>query len=351
MKLSCGALAGILLSTGVLAQDIKVIGHIDQAVKKSMNPSAMNAISAPMKQLRFLKIEISDNAHQQISDTAKKLDSLEAMGPSQSKQLGMNNVPVLDQGSHGSCVTFANTAAIDAALNKGDYVSQLCLLQLGRYLQDNGYVPSGWEGSLGPVVLNEITTFGVINKAQQTSNGCGGLMQYPMTGEESQLGSPMSPVDYHKLTDIDTSAEISWSTVLDMSELFEASMEPRQTLTQVKNLLNSGNRLTFGVLLPGIEMGVAGAVGKFHATNDTWLLTPEIMAIFESSKDFAGHEMVITGYNDSASAVDSMGRTYTGLLTLRNSWGVNMGDKGDFYMSYDYFQALAIEVQRIRNTY
>ena len=351
MKLLCGALAGILLSTGLLAQDIKVIGHIDLAVKKSMSPSTMNATSALMKQLRFLKIELSDNAHQQISEAAKKVYSIDAAGSLQSKQLGMNNLPVLDQGSHGSCVTFANTAAIDAALNKGDYISQLCLLQLGRYLQDNGYVPSGWEGSFGPIVLNEITTYGVINKAEQASNGCGGLMQYPMTGEESQLGTSMSPVDYHKLTDLDSSARISWSSVLDMNDLFEPYMDPKQTLKQVKNLLNAGNRLTFGVLLPGLEMGVEGALGKFHVTNDTWVLTPEIMAKIKSSNDFAGHEMVITGYNDSATAVDSMGRTYTGLLTLRNSWGENMGDKGDFYMSYDYFQTLVIEVQRIRNTY
>jgi C1A family cysteine protease len=349
MKLTCGALAGILFSTGLLAQDIKVIGHIDQAVKKSIATSAMNAMSAPMKQLRFLKIKISDKAHQQISDTAKKTDVSNLVGPSQSKQLGMNNVPVLDQGSHGSCVTFANTAAIDAALNKGDYVSQLCLLQLGRYLQENGYVPSGWEGSFGPIVLNAITTFGVINKAQQMSNGCGGLTQYPMTGEESELGSPMSPVDYHQQTDADSSEAISWSSVLDTTQLFEVSMAQRQTLRQVKHLLDSGNRLTFGVLLPGIQMGVAGAVGTYHATEDTWVLTPEIMAEFESANDFAGHEMVITGYNDSAIATDSEGRTYMGLLTLRNSWGSSIGDKGDFYMSYDYFNTLAIEVQRIRN--
>ena len=61
--------------------------------------------------------------------------------------LGMNNVPVLDQGSHGTCVTFAITAAIDAALSKGDYISQLCQLELGTYLEPMGYSVSGWDGS------------------------------------------------------------------------------------------------------------------------------------------------------------------------------------------------------------
>src|SRR5437879_1335677 len=52
--------------------------------------------------------------------------------------LGMNGVPVLDQGKHGSCVTFATTAAIDAVLGKGDYVSQLCSLELGSTLEAQG---------------------------------------------------------------------------------------------------------------------------------------------------------------------------------------------------------------------
>ncbi len=34
-------------------------------------------------------------------------------------ELGMNGVPVLNQGMHGTCVTFAVTAAVDAALGKG----------------------------------------------------------------------------------------------------------------------------------------------------------------------------------------------------------------------------------------
>lgn len=41
-------------------------------------------------------------------------------------ELGMNSVPVLDQGSYGTCVTFATTAAMDAVLGLGDYISQQC---------------------------------------------------------------------------------------------------------------------------------------------------------------------------------------------------------------------------------
>jgi C1A family cysteine protease len=48
-----------------------------------------------------------------------------------------------------------------------------------------------------------------------------------------------------------------------------------------------------------------------------------------SSGGCTGHEMIIIGYNDNAK-----------VLKLRNSWGPDRGDNGDFYMSYDYYQLM-----------
>ena len=91
----------------------------------------------------------------------------------------MNKVPVLDQGIHGTCVTFAVTGAIDAVIGKGDYVSQLCNLQLGSYLEKHGYGMSGWNGSHAIYVINQIEQFGIINMEKQKKLGCGGMKSYP----------------------------------------------------------------------------------------------------------------------------------------------------------------------------
>ena len=125
-------------------------------------------------------------------------------------------------------------------------------------------------------------------------------------------------------------------------------MNPDTTLQNVKSALDAGDRLTFGVLLFGLDEGLAGAVGKHHSYNDSWVLTPEIIKDIEAHGEFGGHAMIITGYDDDATAIDSHGRSHKGLLTLRNSWGSQIGDKGDFYMSYDYFKTLTLEIQRIR---
>lgn len=339
----------IFLTSGVaIAQDIQLVGSFEQPVNRPNTTPRLMAAPG-IQHITLLKFQLSEKAqytvHHRIEKTMneahKPLLSL-SRHPRQ-VQLGMSNVPVLDQAGHGSCVTFANTAAIDAALNKGDYISQLCLLQLGRYLENNAYIPSGWDGSLGGIVLNQIDTFGLVSKAQQSANGCGGLTEYPH-GEVDPT-SAMSVEQYHQISEkLD---QVVWFPLIDLNRVASDKTDMDTLLNHVKDALNEGDRLTFGVLLPDVELGFAGAVGAHHGLFDSWVLTPEIAADIEGKLDFAGHEMVITGYNDDAIAIDLQGHVHAGLLTLRNSWGKNIGDKGNFYMSYDYFKALAVEVQQI----
>jgi hypothetical protein len=125
--------------------------------------------------------------------------------------------------------------------------------------------------------------------------------------------------------------------------------DTNKTINEIKAALNEKDRVTFAVLLLDFDLGTMGAVGTHNAQFDTWVLTPEIARDIYSNPLFGGHEMVITGYDDDAVATDAKGRQHKGLFTLRNSWGEQYGDKGNFYMSYDYFKVLVIEAQRIRN--
>jgi C1A family cysteine protease len=89
--------------------------------------------------------------------------------------------------------------------------------------------------------------------------------------------------------------------------------------------------------------------GKYHEENDSWVYLPELKTAFETFENISAHELVIMGYDDDAVAIDQNGEAHQGLLILRNSWGPNAGDHGNFYMAYDYFNAFAFDVLRIRN--
>lgn len=269
-------------------------------------------------------------------------------------------LPVLDQGRHGSCVTFANTAAIDVLLGKGDYVSQLCNLELGYYLSkrsNNEFIrqsQGGWDGSLAPYVLNQMMQFGFVNKNVQQTKRCANVNAYPLNNE-NDTGAAISLDEFEPLSE-SLFPKIYWQSILDFSQRQDPSaLNPYhadEVLIAVKKALafqGTSNikkvSVTFGTFLPSSHCH-AGACATYHKPYDTWAFTAEIKNDPDSWYK-AGHEMFIIGYDDNAIATDNQGKKYTGLLILRNSWGSNAGDNGNYYMTYDFFKNFIMEAQVI----
>ncbi|KTC64774.1 cysteine protease, papain C1 family (plasmid) [Legionella adelaidensis] len=340
----------LLNGVAVSRPDVKLIGELNQTITL---PSNKLANSIPLnRDISLLKLKFSDTALETMSKRASFIlandNKTESCDGPRSIQLGMNNIPVLDQGSHATCATFANTAAIDAGLGQGDYISQLCLLQLGLTLESEklAWTPSGWSGTLGPIVLKTIDTFGVVSKQNQKIYGCGGLKEYPTDGTGPTSG--ISLADYHENSDA-LRRIAGWSPILDIAEY--TKVDKNITFQDVRNALVSGDRVTIGVALVDFELGTVGAVGKYKNENDTWVLTHEMLVdLYKQTASLAGHEMIVTGYDDDAVAYEYGDEKirHQGLFKLRNSWGDKLGDGGDFYMSYDYFKTQVIEAQRIK---
>lgn len=259
--------------------------------------------------------------------------------------LGMNGVPVLNQGANGSCVTFAVTAALDAELGRGDYISQLCTLQLGNYLEKNAYTYSGWNGSWGRLILSRIETFGIISKQDQQKYGCGGIKEY---------NNYHATVDYSEMTveqfgkhsvqiikeDPNKKDDLYWYALNNSVDFTINVKRGDKLLQKVKHALQNRHRVLFSTLLINTTEGEAGAVGEYRVKDDTWILPST--AVY-GMKDVAGHEMLIIGYDDDAIVINKQGIKQKGVIKLRNSWGPKAGDHGDFYMTYDYFRTFAVD--------
>lgn len=353
MKVS-KTLAGLslsLIASAVLAKNVEIVGNIPVTVKPSPSISQLqsNQRHELPKVVLLQKVKLSKEAVKNMGAVAQKLqhekNSSKALN-GETVELGMGNVPVLDQGMHGSCVTFANTGAVDAVYQQGDYVSQLCSLALGKTLEkEDPDFPNGWDGSWGPLVLGELMEYGVVSKDKQRLNGCGGLKEYPKD-DGNKTGSAMSVAEYTDMAE-SIKESISWNPILDTIDAFsQDSHDPDQVLDDVKQALRDGHRVTFGVLLD-VYQGMNGATGMHNGLFDTWMLNDAIIKDAEEGKIDAGHEMIITGFDDSATAFSFDGNFVQGLLTLRNSWGTWAGDKGNYYMSYDHFKLLTMEAQAI----
>ena len=356
MKVISTVIALLVSSTAMAASDIELKGKITQTIPST--PSSHQAShqitpNIPSQTVTLMKVQLSEHAQNKLAARTQRIATHPTQEPTQDTtaphvQLGMNNVPVLNQGHYGTCATFAVTAALDAVLGEGDHISQLCHLQLGRRLEKRGYNPSGWDGSMTALVLSQIDAFGIVDKAAQHATGCGGLTEYPNTG--SIPTQSMSLSSYHAISKALPEKKVAWSALLDPHQFFEDQADPEKKLELIKHALRNHDRLVFGVLLFRLNEGVVGAVGQHHQSHDTWLLTQNIIDdIVHQSENYGGHAMIITGFDDDAVAIDPEGKQHKGLLTLRNSWGNKAGDEGNFYMSYDYFKVLAFEIERIRS--
>ncbi len=350
--LTCLWVGVLCLHHTAWAGDLDLLGTHEQTIPT--HPSNPDH-ATDTKDITLLDYAISDQLQSELyQQVQRRLEqqpgeqrrSLLAIAMPQKIQLGMDHVPVLDQGKHASCVVFANTAAIDAALHKGNYISQLCLLQLGYYLESNGGGKSGWQGLSSNELLDRIETYGIISLRNQRQHGCGGLTSYPYS-TTPQTG--MSPEVYGQYQEKIFSKEVAW-TVLFRKSKQAFRIKDTAIVSKTKQALNKGARVVVGALLPRSDLGTMGAVGIHHVLDDTWVLTHEIAQELQSSHIISGHEMIITGFDDEASARDHAGHVHQGLFTLRNSWGWYAGDWGDFYMSYDYFNALVMHGVVISDT-
>lgn len=337
-----------------------VSGTIDVELNNPGNYALKSASSANKKTIKILKLNLSNKIKKSLLSRANPKTSLiehQASTP-QSKQLGMNNTPVLDQGPYGTCVTFAATAVVDSLIGQGDYISQLCQLELGTYLEStsNGTYPSGWDGSYGDIVLGQMSTYGIISKKNQYTQGCDGLRYYPSYIEIDTSKYIMDPQYFTTLSEKLDDKQITWEQSLSMEEAFSDPTSPQRVLLDIKKEINNGNRVQFGVILSAIHQGVVGATGTYISKFDTWVLNDEaineLIKIMDGddSADLGGHEMVITGYDDNAIIVDDKNIEHQGVITLRNSWGTQAGNNGDFYMTYDYFNMFADEVYKIKKS-
>lgn len=330
------------------AQAFEFGKSIRTPVVMTQSNTLLKGTSLPKKEVTVTTIKLTPKEQQTLFNyRPKKHTTMIGITSNipHSIDLGMNNVPVLDQGIHGSCVTFAVTAALDALLGKGDYVSQLCNLELGSYLENQGYMLSGWEGSFGSWMYDQVMRFGIVSKENQRTKTCAGVSEYPTN--DTNEGNPMSLAEFKQMSE-DLSNDLYPVSHMNFFQRFDSNFEDtdqaEKVLRQVKESLAKGHRSTIGTILILPFDCSAGACASFHANQDTWALTKEIE---EPPFSIGGHEMVIIGYDDKAVAIDKEGKKHQGLLILRNSWGNDVGDAGNYYMTYDYFKKFAGEIHEI----
>ncbi|WP_133135673.1 hypothetical protein [Legionella rowbothamii] len=295
-----------------------------------------NAFATTPTAQTSLKYPVTKKIHSLVQARLKSLKHSNQMraneGLATAKQLGMNNIPVFDQGDNYYDSAYASTAAIDALLGRGDYISQLCFIQLGNYMDPSN---KGFGFTLHHS-LSRLENYGYIRKVHQKGAGCEDP-DTPFINYET----------YNRLSRDIIGDSIMWFPLLNLHKSVSERVNTEKTLIEIKKAINQEHRATMGFLAFYKDGNRLGTMGSYHEKNDTWILNAQMKRDLYNFPTLYYRSVIITGYDNDAISVDEMGEKHKGLLTLRGSWGSDAGDQGDFYMSYDYFRVLVLEAQQI----
>ncbi|MCF6765220.1 hypothetical protein L3V82_05510 [Thiotrichales bacterium 19S3-7] len=133
-------------------------------------------------------------------------------------------------------------------------------------------------------------------------------------------------------------------------------------IEQIKQALDKGNLVVFGVTLPNV--GSNGTSFKYypnlqsktnydlnkdsqynHLGNNVFAYTEKVHQCMKDeacSNNSGGHEMLIYGYQENPNQPGN------GIFYVRNSWGDDVGDYGDFYMTYNFADKMMMEAYEIK---
>ncbi len=231
--------------------------------------------------------------------------------------LGMADVPVFDQGAYGTCVTFATTSAMNALLQKGDFISQQCTLQLNRILGQDL-----WNGAyFSSQIIDPLKKYGIVKQGQGSEKEGKCNSDYP-----NIFG--MITVSGYKNRAKNSGADASKIQYKYYSMI---------KLNDVKKSLDKHHRVTvgFGILAGQDPISVQGfnlKIKNQETSGGLWACQQSSSESTYCGRPNSGHEVVIIGYDDSQQ-----------LLKVRNSWSDASGDNGDFYMTYTFFKAMIFD--------
>lgn len=255
--------------------------------------------------------------------------SLDTSLPSSYSLVAQNDVTsVKDQGSYGSCWTFATMASLESNLlmNK-NLTYDLSELQLAYFTYHNpATVLSGLEGDATTV---------------KSSDGFLNVGGNPLTAQYKLMAST-GAVD-ESLADYDTAsssmtlpdADAYSSNEAEVTSTYEA---PLSSITAVKNLITSKGGVAVGMMWDG---------GAYNKNTYSYYLDETGCEAAENDTSAGGHAVTIVGWDDNysksnfSSSVNAQAQpSSNGAWLIKNSWGTGNGwdNDGYFWISYyDYY--------------
>lgn len=208
--------------------------------------------------------------------------------------------PVKDQGQLGSCTAHAGTECRESLYR-----------QFYKWEHDKTVAPA--EFRLSPLFF-----YGQERELEGDFNQDNGAQSRTMMQVMSLIGCCLESTCPY---------DVSKAFVAPGANLFEEAAKYKNTsyhrvldIATAKSVLASGYLVTLG--MPVFDSFESDAVAK----------SGKVPMPGSKEQNLGGHEVIIWGHDDNFFNVDGT----RGAFKVRNSWGAGWGDKGNFYLPYQY---------------
>ncbi|WP_158997286.1 C1 family peptidase [Pigmentibacter ruber] len=218
-----------------------------------------------------------------------------------SVDLGMANVPVRDIGAYGYIVVFSTVSALNAKLKLPYLIDVNCTNALLNTIYPNSATPEE--------TLDTLKEFGIVFERKNL-----------------KCGFTIKKEEYLKISNKNYKSQISYKSY------------PKLSINELKLTLKNGHRVLIGTSLQD-NLGDPISVNGFNlkVIGNSKIYDGGLYACQQpqSNENYclngnSGTLLIAIGYDDNQQ-----------LIKLRNSWGVNAGENGDFYMTYSFYEKMA----------
>lgn len=323
-KIACGLLMSIFASSALYATPVKTVNirhheDEDRLVERKVLLNLVPSHLHPLKKKHYDEL-IKREEERKIVRSAKKQEigkvkSTKSQTLPSVVDFRTNIMAVQDQGEIGSCTAHAAQAFVDLELRAHGIANPPPISRLFQYAASR--VEDGAQPTLNAPVSRSVFS-------QQLSDDSGATIASAVKSLLDFGAVPESLYPYRITKFKQTPDNYLFYLAQLYFNAFPASAAPvAQDVASIKKRLSAGKSVIIGINCYDSIMSDAAAKTGF------------VQMPKQDEESQGGHAVLIVGFDDRQTISGKANPFYQHFI-LRNSWSARWGDKGYFYLPYEF---------------
>ncbi|MBX9697243.1 MAG: C1 family peptidase [Alphaproteobacteria bacterium] len=323
-KIACGLLMSIVASSSLYATHVRTLNvrhHEDegQLVERKVLLNLVPSHKHALKKKHYDELIKKEEERKIVRSAQKKeigkLKSTKLQALPSVVDFRNNIMAINDQGEIGSCTAHAAQAFVDLELRSHGISNPPAISRLFQYASSR--VEDGAQPTLNAPVSSKVFSKELADDSGATiASAVKSLLDF---GAVPETLYPYKITKFKQTPD----AYLFYLAQLYLNAFPASAALVSQDAASIKKKLSGGKSVIIGI-------NCYESIMSDSAANTGFVQMPK-----EGEESQGGHAVLIVGFDDRPTVSGKTNPFYQHFI-LRNSWSANWGDKGYFYLPYDF---------------